>query len=333
MAHAHAFKRALVLVLLAATGLELLLTFAGYVGSQRYLEVTSDYRPYQLIMGVVCLTLALSVRRSRIWPKAASVLLISSAVIAGVNALEVMPVLLAPKAASRSVLAVTGLKAVAFNVEASNIRFTETREWIVSESPDVAMFCEAHGQWKGELLPLTNTFPHHVRIDAMDIEVFSRHSIVETQVFNFGPERGFVVINLSVNNAILTFVAVHAYPRHWYGDEGFRQRTSTLVQGLGEDLRPFARPLLVMGDLNASPWSPAYKTMVRKSGLRSARQGFGLAATHSGHGTISRWLWRPLDHCLHSPDICIERFWTGPDLGSDHRPILVECSLPGARRP
>ena len=161
----------------------------------------------------------------------------------------------------------------------------------------------------------------------MDIEVFSRHPMVRTQVFHFGPERGFVAVELVVEGIKLTFVAIHAYPRQWRGAEGFRLRTLTL-EGLGEKAASLSHPLLVMGDFNASTWSPAYKTMVKKSSLRNAQQGFGLVVTHHGHDAVSRWLWRPIDHCLQTADVKVNRFWTGPDLGSDHLPILVECILP-----
>jgi endonuclease/exonuclease/phosphatase (EEP) superfamily protein YafD len=74
----------------------------------------------------------------------------------------------------------------------------------------------------------------------------------------------------------------------------------------------------VVGDLNATPWS---------SGLR--------IATASGLGFRSlqpAWTptWQagsvfaiPIDHALGTAPLVITRRMVGPDLGSDHRPLVV----------
>jgi len=36
----------------------------------------------------------------------------------------------------------------------------------------------------------------------------------------------------------------------------------------------------------------------------------------------------PVDHCLVSPSVALVSRTVGPDVGSDHRPLLVEFSLP-----
>jgi endonuclease/exonuclease/phosphatase (EEP) superfamily protein YafD len=83
----------------------------------------------------------------------------------------------------------------------------------------------------------------------------------------------------------------------------------------------------IMGDLNASMWSPAYKRMMRRQGLKDAREGHGLVLTQHGHGPVSGLLWRPIDHCLHNDRLAVRNFYAGPDLGSDHLPIVAELCL------
>jgi len=186
------------------------------------------------------------------------------------------------------------------------------------------MFCECYGEWPEQLRPLTNALPHHLRNDAMDIEIFSRHPLTRTQVFHFGPQRGFIVVGISINGTELSYVATHTYSRNWMKHAGFRWRTEALEQGLGQQLKDLPRPLMVMGDLNASPWSPAFKRMMNTSGLDDARKRRGLLMSQHRHGAVTKWLWRPIDHCLYSPDVTVVNFHTGPDLNSDHLPLVAE---------
>jgi len=302
-------------------------TFAGYASQNLYLEITTDYRPYTLAFGILDLVPVVILWRSGVWRRLTVLSLGFLSLVIVVNGWEVLPWLLAHRQPV-SEAAGTKLKTIAFNIEGNNVLFEQVRNFIRGESPDVAMFCEAQTPWPSELKPLNESLPHHVRVDAMDIEIFSRHPIVHTQIFHFGPERGFVVVGLKIETRQLNFVATHTYPRFWRGAEGFQLRSKTLEEGLGKQLSQFTPPTLIMGDFNASPWSPAYKNMMRTSGYQDGRKGFGILVTQHGHGLISRWLWRPIDHCLHSEGVRMQQIRTGPDLGSDHLPVIAELVLP-----
>ncbi|MDA0266156.1 MAG: hypothetical protein O2890_13010 [Cyanobacteria bacterium] len=57
-------------------------------------------------------------------------------------------------------------------------------------------------------------------------------------------------------------------------------------------------PLVVAGDLNASPWSFALRDLIAQANLRDARRGFGLAKTWHRFPYPSLML----DHGLVSPE-------------------------------
>jgi endonuclease/exonuclease/phosphatase (EEP) superfamily protein YafD len=86
------------------------------------------------------------------------------------------------------------------------------------------------------------------------------------------------------------------------------------------------RPLVVMGDLNASLWSPTYREMLRRSGLQDARRGFGPLHTQSRFG-FHFLLGIPIDHCLVSDRIEVRLLRTGPALGSDHLALIVDIAF------
>ncbi len=84
-------------------------------------------------------------------------------------------------------------------------------------------------------------------------------------------------------------------------------------------------PVIVVGDLNVTPWSPTYGRFQERGGLWSATAGGGLEPT---------WYQRPgflyglvLDHVLHTDGVrCAGRRILSGN-GSDHRPVLTEFQI------
>ncbi len=87
-------------------------------------------------------------------------------------------------------------------------------------------------------------------------------------------------------------------------------------------------PRVVLGDMNASPWSAPYRALVANTGLLNAQLGRGLHSTWFPLGDDLLGL--PLDHCLYSRELVVRSFALGPSLGSDHRPVLVNLSWASA---
>jgi hypothetical protein len=86
--------------------------------------------------------------------------------------------------------------------------------------------------------------------------------------------------------------------------------------------------VVVVGDLNITPWSHAFRSLER-AGLRNSQRGFGLQATWpAGYGPFMV----PIDHALHSRDLTVTHREVGPAHGSSHRSVLVELA-PARPRP
>ena len=65
---------------------------------------------------------------------------------------------------------------------------------------------------------------------------------------------------------------------------------------------------------------------LRLADVREATvDGFGLQPTWPA---AAPWLGVPIDHVLASPSIGIRRREVGPDVGSDHRGVMVEFAMP-----
>ena len=80
-------------------------------------------------------------------------------------------------------------------------------------------------------------------------------------------------------------------------------------------------PLIVVGDFNMPVESSIYRTYWRSltNAFEARGNGFGFTK-HEG-----RWLRIRIDHVLVTPRwFGVEQAWVAPDVGSDHRPVVVD---------
>ena len=79
-------------------------------------------------------------------------------------------------------------------------------------------------------------------------------------------------------------------------------------------------PGMIVGDLNATPWSTAMRVL-DSAGLRRAT-----SLSPSWPAVLPAI---PVDHVVVSRDWRVVRSGVGPDVGSDHRPVFAVVILPG----
>ncbi len=96
------------------------------------------------------------------------------------------------------------------------------------------------------------------------------------------------------------------------------------LRDLAQTARALEGPVMLIGDLNITPWSPYFEDLIRESHLLDGRKGFGLQPTWP---VQLAFMGIPIDHCLVSPSVAIQQWSRGPDIGSDHFPIIVDFSI------
>lgn len=88
-------------------------------------------------------------------------------------------------------------------------------------------------------------------------------------------------------------------------------------------------PVLAMGDFNTPPWSPFFRRFLDETGL--------VDASGTNWPTVTRYFKEykgpyffgsPIDHILVSKSIQVRGFKVGPDIGSDHLPVMAHLRLP-----
>jgi endonuclease/exonuclease/phosphatase (EEP) superfamily protein YafD len=315
------FNNGIAYLFLLLTVIVTLLSLAGYLGElNMYLEVITNFRHQYLLLGLIFFFFFLLTRHR--------VGLIVSLLCLSLNLVEIVPWYIPEIRASNSNSGQT-MRLFLFNVLHQNTRYADAISLVNKEKPTVAAFLEATPPWPDELAVLQKTLPYHFSAKKLQIEIYSSLPLKNTSIKRYGNYRGLVVSNLTVGAKEITFIATHAYPQLYFGKEGFEWRNQQL-EGIGDYFRQIQKPVVLIGDLNVTVWSPSYKSTIQRSGLHNARAGFGILPTLSALSPQTPWLAVPVDHCLVSPDIRVLDFRTGPAIGSDHLPIIADVVLPAS---
>lgn len=112
---------------------------------------------------------------------------------------------------------------------------------------------------------------------------------------------------------------VHPFPPLGAQAAGWRDAQLAHIAGLLAG-QPDA---LLAGDLNTTPWSQAYRQLRTRAQMADSRAGGWPWPTWSA-GPLPLLFAVPIDHVLHGGAWRATRHEVGPDIGSDHRPLLVE---------
>lgn len=305
-------------LVVSATGLVCTATVIAFFGAKWWpLDLFANFR----LQYVVCLLMALVVLLvGKKWLGAGV-----AGVFALVNLVDIVPAFIGPRgpAASSS----RSLTILLANVLTSNKEYERVRQLVRSEAPDIVVLLEVSETWLNELSSLEENYPHVVsspRSDNFGIAMLSRIPFEESELVEIG-EAGLptAVARIRFGDASVTVIATHPLPPTRRASAHYRNQQ---IKELADYVHAVGKPIIVMGDLNTTPYSPHFKRLLRESGLRDSRCGRGIQGTWQAH--LPPFLRIPLDHVLHSPEINVLDRKLGPDIGSDHLPVIVKFSWP-----
>lgn len=189
-------------------------------------------------------------------------------------------------------------------------------------TPDIRVLQEVNGQWLSDLGVVTRRYPYselEPRDDNFGIALWSRYPFTRSRVVEIG-DAGVpsLVIEVDSPQGRFTVLATHPPPPLGKAYSGFRNRQLAEVPPY---VRAASTPVLLLGDLNVTPWNYYFKRLLRESGLRDSAQGRGVQPTWPAFNPLLRI---PLDHCLYGQGIGIVDRQVGPPMGSDHFPIVID---------
>ncbi len=196
---------------------------------------------------------------------------------------------------------------------------------IYEKKPDVVVLVEVTPGLADALRGLADEYPYREafpRPDAGGLAILSRQPLESVHRYPFGSwKRAVLVARTRIGDRMVTVVGLHPYSSR--GLERSRIR-GIQFRAVARWLAGRDEPVLLLGDLNITPWSPLFADFLHASGLHDARRGFGALPTYPV------WFppfWLPLDHCLVSRELTIRDLRVGPYAGSDHLPVVVDFSI------
>ena len=281
----------------------------------RYLELFSHFR-LQYLGTALLLSLLLFVLRSRRW---AALML----VIAIVNILPIAPWYMAePKAPPEDG---TRIKLLLSNVYSGNRNTQAIVDLVRGENPDLVFLQELTNRRNQDLAVLRESYAYSLNIprdDNFGIAVLSRHPFASAKVIESPPfQLPTLVVEVGIGGETIALVTTHPLPP--IGETGYESRNTQLAS-ITELVNLFTGPRVLIGDLNTTMWGHHYGLLVEETGLVNARYGFGVLPTWPTHLPFAMI---PIDHCLVSEEFSILMARSGPDIGSDHLPLIVELSI------
>jgi endonuclease/exonuclease/phosphatase (EEP) superfamily protein YafD len=212
------------------------------------------------------------------------------------------------------------LRVATANVKVDNAHPQRVLDWLELSKVEVAVLHEVSPAL-ATAIELQAYYPYrfvHASEDPFGMAVLSKFPLhASVRVANEdGAEVVDAVLVWQGRNVALT--ALHPMPP--VAARYVRLRDA-LIETETRRLNDMGMPGLLAGDLNASPWSSAF----------AAPQSLGWRRTGSLAGTwpstTGGALGISIDHVLASPHWALAGFERGPDIGSDHRPVLVQLQL------
>ena len=217
------------------------------------------------------------------------------------------------------------LKILQVNVLKDNTDTAKLRELIKKENPDLIVACEVNGKFALMLRDISFDYPHQMlepRDDRYGMAVLSKRPLEAQEHLSFTGKKSLSMgFRLRHDNTDIEFLSMHPQTPN----RNIRARNHEFAMAVKHfgDRRD---NIVVLGDLNATPYCQAYKKLVRALGLKNAREGQGICGTFPVFLPLPI-LHLPIDHVLAGANLMVREFKRGHDIGSDHFPTITTLSI------
>ena len=223
------------------------------------------------------------------------------------------------------------IRVVQYNMLYDNNRVDQAILWLLEGSDaDIVLLQEVDDTWKHKMRMLEMGFPYVLgAIEGFPdgIAVYSKIPL-SSAAFRKGSLGSSTYARIELNTPHLqipmVFYNMHAISpmrkSHWY------VRNFNLLDVAHEAGKDTAQNRIILGDFNTTRWSKWFKKARDISGLRDAQEGHGYDISWSPLSQKLLVAGLHIDQMLVSNDIVVIERNFGPDLGSDHLPVVTTIS-------
>jgi endonuclease/exonuclease/phosphatase (EEP) superfamily protein YafD len=308
-------RRLLALPAFAASVLLLVVTLAGRLSWRAWpLGLMSNFPVQLLALAMVLLVVAAGLRARVTLVIAGASVLVNGAVIVQTLATDAPPVAAGPR-----------LEIGHLNAQTRSIDVDALGRFILTERPDVFVVLDPD---QPDVPALTRAAPGYA-VRRVGPWGMPDPGYVRTVVFSRAPLRtvdqpsdhdvgnGAVEFTVDLGGAPIAVLVLGTVSPTTPGRAGDRDRA---LDAAARWSRRHGPRRVVMGDLNATPWSPAFRALLDDGRLESSLDGFGIQVTWPSDNQLMSI---PIDHALLGPGLATADRRTGSSFGSEHRSLLV----------
>ncbi len=308
-------------------GLYALATFLSFAEEWFIGELAASLR-WHWLLGSLLLALYYGLRRK-------ALLLLASLALASYHAPSLYHLATADKPPSGAVSTYHTVRVYQHNT----LRFKDNAEKVMQQLKahgkdyDIVFLQEVSPKLNDRINELLPEFPYIIPAyfeQRFDNAVLSKFPIASFEIRTF-PDLliGYIRCQFSLDNvgSSVVMYGMHATapisPAYWYARNG---QFAHIASEIATD---DAAHLFLVGDLNLTPYSPIFSSLLEISGLRNSMVGYGLENTW-GSFLPARIFGIPIDHLLISDEMYVRDRRVGSDFGSDHYSVFTTLAVPMA---
>lgn len=280
------------------------------------LDIVSQFKIQYFIFGIIAL-LYLVLANIKDFTKLVRTGIFLSLLIIIINFVDIYKDLIPYKSHGQG-----NLRVAHFNVLTKNKSYDKVLLQIQKKNPNVILIEELDATWLNNIKEIQKNYPYSIvelRDDNFGIAMFSQIPLVNPKIEYWTDwEVPVIISDLKIGSEISTIIGIHTLPPI----KDYIERRNLMLDNLSKKISENPENILILGDLNTSKYSYAYKTFIMNSKIKNAQDGFGCNGTWNA--MFLPFFRISLDHILYGGNFEVKDFKILDKIGSDHLPSVAE---------